>query len=485
MLEHSTARDGMWVCDTEKVKDGIVFDLPADGQMLESIAVWNYNKPAYTDLGVQRADIAVWTAKDGWKTVLKGATFQEAEGSDDYDEPTLLTFKPVRAEKVRFGNLTPFNPDMKQVGLSEVCFYQPLGKAACNPEPANDAQVQCVDAVDLAWTAGKDAIAHDVYVGETTNSMTLLGRVKGTPQVKVSGLSAGKKYLWRVDEVAKDGAVETGPLWSLTLRDPLIAHWKLDETEGTTVSDSSGQGHNGSVVGNPGWQPSGKDGGAFSFDGASYADLGDLQLVEPTSALTLAAWFKVDTFDKDCQSIVTKGDASWRLSREGQTPVLHFACNGLQDPYLTGKTPVDDGQWHHAAAVYDGMTMSLYVDGQLDASHPVTGRLRQDDQPVRIGGNSQMPDRLWKGMIDDVRVYEYALNVDQVQQLSRREPVAIHAGDNIQLVDADLIEPGQSLREVAAEAAPVGRSYKNLIAVGLIVLIVAGFAVVSVRRKKK
>jgi hypothetical protein len=484
LLEHTTAQEGMWVSDTANIKDGIVFDLPGDGKMLESIAVWNYNKPAYTDLGIQKADISVWTAKDGWKTILKDATLEEAEGSDDYDEPTLLTFKPVAAEKVRFENLKAFNPEMKQLGLSEVCFYEPLGPAACNPEPADNAQVQCVDVVELVWMAGKGAIAHDVYVGENQDSLTLLGRVKGAPQVKVSGLSAGQKYAWRVDEVAKDGAVQKGPLWSLTLRDPLIAHWKLDETEGPAVLDASGKNHNGSVFGNPDWRPSDM-GGVLSFDGSSYVDVGDLQLAEPVSALTLAAWFKVDVFDKDCQAIVTKGDASWRLSRDGQTSALHFACNGLEKWYLTGKTPVDDGQWHHAAAVYDGTRMSLYVDGRLDASESVTGRLRQDDQPVRIGANSQMADRLWKGMIDDVRIYEYALNADQVQQLSRRQAVAIQAGDKLQLVDADWVEAGESLEAIAAAEIPAVRSNKNWIAVGLIVLVIVGFAAVSIRGKKK
>ncbi len=486
LLEHSTSDDDMYVIKDDQIGDGFVFTLP-EGRLIETVAVWNYNKPAYTDMGIATMDVAVWTQAGGWKTVLKGAVIEEAEGSDDYDEPTLLKFKPIPAEKIRFENLTAFNPEMKQVGLSAVRFYEPLGNAACNPEPADNAPVQSAGAVDLLWTAGKGAVAHDVYLGQDETSMALLGRVKGSPGVKVSGLTPGQAYLWRVDEVAPDGTVEPGPAWSLTLRDPLIAHWKLDESDGTAVPDSSGNGRAGVVVGNADWRPSGADGGAFSFDGSSYIDTGDLKLAEPVNAITVAAWFKVDVFDKDCQAIVTKGDASWRLSRDGQTSVLHFACNGLEKWYLTGKTPVDDGLWHHAAAVYDGTAMLLYVDGRLDVSQPVTGRLRQDNQPVRIGANSQQADRFWKGMIDDVRIYEYALNPDQIQQLFRREAVVMAAEEPIHLVDADRVQPGEvPAAETAGEQASVSNARRNnLIAVGGIVLVVVGFAAVSVRRKKK
>ena len=92
LFEHKINEAEMWIGSPDDFKNGIVFSLPEE-QMLESIAVWNYNRPAYTDLGVQKMDVSVWTEKDGWKTVLKDAVIEEAEGSDDYDEPTIADIK--------------------------------------------------------------------------------------------------------------------------------------------------------------------------------------------------------------------------------------------------------------------------------------------------------------------------------------------------------------------------------------------------------
>ena len=62
-----------------------------------------------------------------------------------------------------------------------------------------------------------------------------------------------------------------------------IAHWKLDETGGTTAIDSEG-GHDGTLVNGPNWQPGYLD-GALEFDGSN-----DHILVPHDDALSLSAF---------------------------------------------------------------------------------------------------------------------------------------------------------------------------------------------------
>lgn len=444
LLEHSTSDKSMYVIDQDQIRDGLVFTLP-DEQPMESIVVWNYNKPGYTDQGISKMDISVWTEKDGWKTVLKEAGLQEAEGSDDYDEPTVFVFKPVLAQKVRFENLTTFDPKSKQVGLSEVRFHGPLGPAACDPQPRDGSQASYCEAISLAWMVGRDAVAHDVYVGQTKETLQFLGRIKNLPEVTVSGLAVDNTYAWRVDEVTENGAVETGPLWSFTTKDSLVGHWKLDEADGQVVSDSSGKGYEGEIHGPAVLYPSGgKIDGAFSFDGTSYVDVGHVALSEPITSLTVMTWIKVDVFDKTWQAIVAKGDNSWRLCRNGMGAGngIHFACTGLASPYLHGNIPVDDGQWHHVAGVYDGTLLSLYVDGKLDVSRETKGTVNPSEYPVWIGDDAQAGKRGWKGMIDDVRVYDCALRKDQIEQIYQGQTLDTSSGGTIQLVNADLVEEG-------------------------------------------
>jgi beta-galactosidase len=84
---------------------------------------------------------------------------------------------------------------------------------------------------------------------------------------------------------------------------------------------------------------------------------------------------------------------------------------------LYGNSSVNDGKWHHVAGVYDGQTMYLYVDGVLDSSQPASGPIGTNDEPVYIGENSEMTGRHWNGMIDDVRIYSYALGETDIEAL--------------------------------------------------------------------
>jgi hypothetical protein len=59
------------------------------------------------------------------------------------------------------------------------------------------------------------------------------------------------------------------------------------------------------------------------------------------------------------------------------------------------------------------------VDGALDASQEASGAINTNDVRLQIGANTQMGDRFWNGLIDDVHVYNYGLPEAQIQQLYR------------------------------------------------------------------
>ncbi|MEN6578236.1 MAG: sugar-binding protein [Phycisphaerales bacterium] len=205
----------------------------------------------------------------------------------------------------------------------------------------------------------------------------------------------------------------------------LVAWWKLDEKEGRTAADSSGNGYDATVQGNPDWQPSGgKVGGAIALGGdGDFLDNDDESAFDFMGGVTVAAWIKVSAFDKPWQAIVTKGDTAWRIQRNNETSTLEFACSGLnvasgsQYGSLYGTRDIRQGEWHHAAGVYDGKRMFLYVDGEIDASQEASGVIGQNDSALQIGSNTEMGDRFFNGLIDDVRVYNYGLSEAQVKEL--------------------------------------------------------------------
>jgi hypothetical protein len=230
------------------------------------------------------------------------------------------------------------------------------------------------------------------------------------------------KIAWSATE---DNAWENPSVFGNAFLPGLVAWWKLDETSGGVAADSSGNGHNGSLNGNPTWQPSGgKVAGALQFHGNNdFVAIESRSAFDITGQVTVAAWIKVNQFDKEWQTIVAKGDSAWRIQRDRGMDGLEFACSGVQVPGggewggMPGKAHVNDGQWHHVAGVYDGTSMRLYVDGVLDVSQPASGSIRTNEQPVCIGCNSEQADRCWNGQIDDVRVYNYALAEAEVRGL--------------------------------------------------------------------
>ena len=214
----------------------------------------------------------------------------------------------------------------------------------------------------------------------------------------------------------------------------LVAWWKLDEADGNDVADSSGNGRVGKLFGNPQWRPAGgKVGGALEFDGyGDYVEISNESAFDITGAITVAAWIKVNRFEKRWQTIAAKGDSSWRLQRTAGEDTLAFHCTGIESiagrwpQGIEGNKDVNDGKWYHAVGVYDGSTVSLYIDGVLDNSSPASGAIQTNDFYVNIGGNSEQIDRDWNGLIDEVCIIAGAIDANVVNALySGKDPMVV------------------------------------------------------------
>ena len=197
---------------------------------------------------------------------------------------------------------------------------------------------------------------------------------------------------------------------------PAIAWWKFDNN----ANDSIG-GHHGQLYGNPTYVAGMVGSGAIELDGTGdYVSCPNDAAFEITEQITVAAWIKVAVFDKTWQAIVTKGDDSWRLHRWGDNNSLSWNCNGVTGGSLRAHSTdigIGDGQWHHVAGIYDSSKMYLYVDGMLDNSQDASGSIDVGVYPVMIGGNAQQTSREWNGLIDDVRIYDYALSLSEILDL--------------------------------------------------------------------
>lgn len=211
----------------------------------------------------------------------------------------------------------------------------------------------------------------------------------------------------------------------------LVGHYPF---EGNAINTSGfGPAGNGILVGGPTYKP-GVIGQAIDLDAsADYVNCGNGSLFNLTKQLTIAAWIKVNNFDKKHQTIISKGDNSWRLARAGDSDTIEFACNGTaatrwdgvgEVPWsITGSTTVNDGKWHHIAGVFDGSALYLYIDGLLESAKGAGNSVEVSNHEVCIGENAQVPGRQWNGLIDDVRIYSYALPQAQIVNLMGKSEI--------------------------------------------------------------
>jgi len=173
----------------------------------------------------------------------------------------------------------------------------------------------------------------------------------------------------------------------------------------------------------------GKVGLALDFNGSSdYVDMGDV-LDMGKSDWTLAAWFKTSKTDSD-QIIVGKRktgptEQGYRLVILSANKIQAELNDGTHNIFTAVQTApagaYQDGAWHLGAAVYDrDGNMSLYVDGDLEKVVDISDAGGYDidtDVVFSVGAEHVGTSRFFDGVIDEVRVWNRALEAREIEAL--------------------------------------------------------------------
>ena len=241
----------------------------------------------------------------------------------------------------------------------------------------------------------------------------------------------------------------------------LAAWWALDDGAGTTVVDSSGNGHDGQTFGDPAWV-AGVHGGALEFDGV------DDRVEMPTTSLaqgfpsfegevTWTVWFKAPV---GVRSTLIAQDPPGGAHVSGNrqlnvesTGFLRIRANsvGALNSYNSSMA-VNDDEWHHAAVtiafepIGTNDAMKVYIDGDLNSGYEldtvdINSRMAAStDFIFMLGYNAGAP---FLGTIDDVAVFGRVLSADEV--------MAVMAGRSNEL--ASRANPGNGAIDVLRDTA--------------------------------
>ena len=221
----------------------------------------------------------------------------------------------------------------------------------------------------------------------------------------------------------------------------LVGHWTLDDGSGTTITDISGNGNDGTLVDNPTWDITwipGIAGSALEFyglgvsgGGGDYFDCGSDPSLNMTGPISITLWIRPDADDPEGNVTTTapmaKTDGSdWSYQvrygwgQGAPEPYMSFTFNSSPRAWAHVGKNLERYEWCHIACSHDGTTLKCYLNGEETDSVPM-GQFAGVGTPVIIGTDGWGCD--WIGAIDDVRIYDHGLSVPEILSAMEGEVV--------------------------------------------------------------
>jgi hypothetical protein len=231
-----------------------------------------------------------------------------------------------------------------------------------------------------------------------------------------------------------------------------VAHYKLNECQGSVANDASGNGNHGTItIGATGtntavgtctssgaWADgvTGKFGASLDFDGTDdYISAGDVLDVNQSS-LTVSSWVKTGSTQSSWQgSIVSKGNSaptrelSYEMVVRGSLDTTNVGKVGFFFGNGTGNSQtniysdaiVTDNMWHHIVGVADrNGNLKIYIDGKLQSTQTSISTYSTQSLNNSLNfsiGSAPQNYYFFNGLLDDVRIYNYALTPTQIKNL--------------------------------------------------------------------
>ncbi len=355
---------------------------------------------------------------------------------------------------------TQFTYRVRAISLSDSSLYSNTATAttldenatplkAFNPQPEN-ASIHINTDVRLSWDNGLGTQLQTLYLG-TSDPPDSVATQEGS-FYDLSDLQKGTIYYWRVDESNFNGTT-TGDMWTFTTRpvlsDQLTGHWHFDTPP---LADDS------TIYGNDG-QPvnmtlndfvSGIIGGAVRFNGTDqYIRIPNSWVWDfNTESFTISCWIKQDPAltdpEKEYRYIVKGSNIQDSVSgRTGKRYELYYKPsastfrfdvddNVVKSSAEAGYSHFITNEWVHVVAIRDTASdsLKLYCNNVLiGISKDSTGGISQNED--MYFGYSVDYGSFYNGLLDDVRIYNYALSEQEIAALYHRV-VPVHI-DHIEL----------------------------------------------------
>lgn len=215
----------------------------------------------------------------------------------------------------------------------------------------------------------------------------------------------------------------------------LIARMRFDEGTGTTATDSTGNGWNGSLINNPSWVAGtgARIHGALSLAGGAgqYVALpsglldgvGDFTVSCWVNPTTVSTWARVFDFSTG----TTQNSMYFTPRTAGGVARFGLRVNGVAQN-LEAAAPLAAGAWTHVAVTLSGNSATLFLNGTAAATNTA-----MTNRPSALGyttvnslGRSSSSDPYLDGALDEFRLYDKALTADEIATLAAMPDLPTH-----------------------------------------------------------
>jgi len=222
---------------------------------------------------------------------------------------------------------------------------------------------------------------------------------------------------------------------AMTANAAIVGEWLFNEGSGNVAKDTSGNNNNG-VIDKATWVKNGKYGAALDFDGvASSVIVENKDILSPKDAATVTVWANLrryPTGGQCCLSILSKGGdhKDFDLQVEGDMLIKWYVSSAPNNYNVISNNPMPLNEWTFIAVTYKASdAISIYINGKLENTTKVTEARDPSTESIRIGF-SFWANRFWDGMLDELRLFDTALNETEIESLMA-SPSVVNSADKL------------------------------------------------------
>jgi len=355
-----------------------------------------------------------------------------------------------------------YNYSLTQNQILEEFHTSPLPLQVSNVSPLNTGVAEQSSQATVSWTGGFKTNQFKVYLGTSADNLSEIAEVNvSTKKYQFTNLSVNTTYYWRVDAIG-DAGTTTGIVWSFKTAayvTEIVADWKLDATSGTVITDNSAYANHGTI----------NNVTDYAWEAGKFNNSLNLKTVAANSAISIPSQDQIK-FDKNSFSI-----SMWMKS-SSTTPAYLFHKGTFAKNAGTGATgkwygvelknnliyfSVDDdvnkstaqfnsatfltNNWVHVVFVRNitDKTLKIYRDGVQVVSATENNTSLTNGigaaEALFLANNNDL-NAPFKGALDEVKFYNYALSATEISNLSQTNTLPVTLVDFVSKAEGNQVK---------------------------------------------